>query len=815
MRKIQKKIPRSKILVILLLFIFLFSLIKISMSYAATDSLLITNIEVSNKSDTANLDDLSFENCKIKSNVTFHKLGDYITYKIKIKNDDTNNYTIKSISNDNTNQYISYIHESYEGTKFNSKDEIEIEITEKYVKENTDISTRIQNISVNFKFVLEDENGNIVEKSISINKNPYTGDNIQIYIVIFIISFILLVWLLKNQRSIYGIKHNKNRFKFFSLLLIGMMIMPGISRAGMDNSLTCENTVVLKNKLLVTYIVNNTSNLKTINYNENLNDLEDPDLEGYEFVEWDNEDGTVFNKNTNLKDDIKIIAELNSAIPCEIKFDKNDETATGTMPNQQVQSGTTTKLNENSYEKIGYELKEWNTRADGMGDSYTDMGDINISQNITLYAQWKTVNTQFIAGEDFNSKIKTLAGTTSPTWTTSNTNITKIKRYDGTPDLTTMTSDNIVSTEESEYPIYMWYDDGMIYWWSQSKKPKLNSNCSKMFGFLTKLEEIDVTSFTATELIDTSRMFYDCCELKELDVSKFNTENVTDMSYMFGFCSKITELDVSNFKTQNVINMSGLFASCNLLNEIDVSDFNTSNVTNMAGMFNSCRSINTIDVSNFNTEKVTDMSAMFYYCTNLSALDLYSFDTKNVINMGSMFGYCKNLSSLNISSFDTENVNDMNHMFSNCDSFIIIDISSFNMKSVFYLKEMFSECDNLKKVILSNSEWNSSVSNHRMFMNSKALEEIYFGGLIRASGCGVFYGCESLKTIYVTSAYKSISFNYDYLGNVMRDTDTFYNCSSLVGGNGTTWASDKTGTSYARVDRGYSYGYFTLVEDTP
>ena len=492
-----------------------------------------------------------------------------------------------------------------------------------------------------------------------------------------------------------------------------------------------------------------------------------------------------------------------------------NENGEATLNDEWQDLKTNTKLNENSYEKIGYELKEWNTRADGMGDSYTDMGDINISQNITLYAQWKTVNTQFIAGEDFNSKIKTLAGTTSPTWTTSNTNITKIKRYDGTPDLTTMTSDNIVSTEESEYPIYMWYDDGMIYWWSQSKKPKLNSNCSKMFGFLTKLEEIDVTSFTATELIDTSRMFYDCCELKELDVSKFNTENVTDMSYMFGFCSKITELDVSNFKTQNVINMSGLFASCNLLNEIDVSDFNTSNVTNMAGMFNSCRSINTIDVSNFNTEKVTDMSAMFYYCTNLSALDLYSFDTKNVINMGSMFGYCKNLSSLNISSFDTENVNDMNHMFSNCDSFIIIDISSFNMKSVFYLKEMFSECDNLKKVILSNSEWNSSVSNHRMFMNSKALEEIYFGGLIRASGCGVFYGCESLKTIYVTSAYKSISFNYDYLGNVMRDTDTFYNCSSLVGGNGTTWASDKTGTSYARVDRGYSYGYFTLVEDTP
>jgi hypothetical protein len=39
----------------------------------------------------------------------------------------------------------------------------------------------------------------------------------------------------------------------------------------------------------------------------------------------------------------------------------------------------------------------------------------------------------------------------------------------------------------------------------------------------------------------------------------------------------------------------------------------------------------------------------------------------------------------------------------------------------------------------------------------------------------------------------------------------FYSCSSLVGGNGTAWASNKTAYSYLRIDTASTPGYMTAA----
>ena len=43
------------------------------------------------------------------------------------------------------------------------------------------------------------------------------------------------------------------------------------------------------------------------------------------------------------------------------------------------------------YERSGYTFKEWNTKADGTGTSYTDEQTINRSSNIALYAIWEKI----------------------------------------------------------------------------------------------------------------------------------------------------------------------------------------------------------------------------------------------------------------------------------------------------------------------------------------------------------------------------------------------------------------------------------------
>ena len=72
-----------------------------------------------------------------------------------------------------------------------------------------------------------------------------------------------------------------------------------------------------------------------------------------------------------------------------IKFDKNDELATGEMDNITAMKKEDTKLTANNYEKDGYSFVNWNTKSDGTGTKYENEGTVNIVEDITLYAQWE------------------------------------------------------------------------------------------------------------------------------------------------------------------------------------------------------------------------------------------------------------------------------------------------------------------------------------------------------------------------------------------------------------------------------------------
>ena len=61
----------------------------------------------------------------------------------------------------------------------------------------------------------------------------------------------------------------------------------------------------------------------------------------------------------------------------------------GTMTSQTVNAKTDTALNANSFTREGYNFLNWNTAADGTGDSYADGATVNLTENTTLYAQWE------------------------------------------------------------------------------------------------------------------------------------------------------------------------------------------------------------------------------------------------------------------------------------------------------------------------------------------------------------------------------------------------------------------------------------------
>lgn len=116
---------------------------------------------------------------------------------------------------------------------------------------------------------------------------------------------------------------------------------------------------------------------------------------GYQFKEWNTKaDGTgtsyVENQALQLSDvanDTFRLYAIWESIMGNITYNSNDvrnQTATGTYT-----LNVAINLAKNTFLREGYQFKEWNTKADGTGTSYTDEQSITISNNLILYAQWE------------------------------------------------------------------------------------------------------------------------------------------------------------------------------------------------------------------------------------------------------------------------------------------------------------------------------------------------------------------------------------------------------------------------------------------
>ena len=401
MSKVQKKLSNRKLLIPIILMVFLFSIIKAGIILASTDSFEITSAEVSAKSSTVDVHNFSFEKCKINNDITFHQVGDSITYKIKVKNNDDKSYTIKSVKDDNTNVYISYIYDGCEGTKLNSKEETSIEVTEKYITESS-ISDRNQNFSVNITFTLEDENGNVIDTTIPINtsSNPKTGDNVGVYISIASISFIMLLLLSrKNKISVqraqtsstkrksrrtrsnariyestidndisnvrkktenHRVKHGGKGFKLFSLFIVCALLLPTISKAATEYALTLtfESKVALKDKLIVSYTVDNKNYEIITPYNTKIEGLNDPEIPGYEFDKWEDKNGNEFNPDTQITDDVTITAKF-TPITYTISYDLKEGILEEEKINPTTYTTETADIELNKPTKEGYVFEGW------------------------------------------------------------------------------------------------------------------------------------------------------------------------------------------------------------------------------------------------------------------------------------------------------------------------------------------------------------------------------------------------------------------------------------------------------------------------
>ena len=470
--------------------------------------------------------------------------------------------------------------------------------------------------------------------------------------------------------------------------------------------------------------------------------------------------------------------------------------------------------------------------------SSPDLPSGNYSKQILFTTITNRVPTKatFKTGSEFNSIITHL----------NSAHDTDYFKHSDTPPANLATA-TIISTTDSERPIYTWYSsaDKTIYWWSDADIAYANDDSSFMFSGISPyndeimsladlrginfsktknmsymfssgktgcIEKINFDGFDTSNVEDMSSMFeYYCPNVDistlnfDVNISNFNTSKVKNMKRMF-YGSPFKNLDLSKWDTKNVINMSSMFSSIRGLTSINISNFNTGNVTDMSSMFSVNNSLTSLDVTSFNTSNVTDMSYMFAGDESLTNLNVSSFDTSNVTNMSSMFYGNKSITNLDLSSFNTSRVTNMAGMFIDAKSLASLDLSNFDTGNVTNMSGMFRGTEKLTSLNLSSFDTRKVISMNQMFSKSMVDPE---NGILDISSfdtrslkeANFMFGNSMVKTIYASPSFVTTL--------LPSNTKLFLQNNNLQGGNGTQYSHIHTFKDYARIDAPGTPGYFT------
>jgi hypothetical protein len=356
-------------------------------AYASTNIFNIKNATISNKSETTDAEIVSFDGLDIVSNLTFHKLGDSATYTISLENTDDTDHYIKTISDNNTNNNISYIYGSDVNKTLAAGEVYDFIVTVKYTTSVDDPSMRTQLSNVVFTISYDD-----TEETLSIA--PNTGDSIISSAVIFIVSATSLVVCV-----ILAKKSNNDTTKRIAVLIaaasaLAMTVTVVNAASANNNKLTINSTFNFRDKVAVTYIIDGAEEAELIDYGSKINKELTPRT-GYKLGDWTLEDGTIFNVDNAITDDITIVANY-TPVTFTVAFDGHGARK-GSMESQTFTYDEAQNLATNLFKKHGFGLDRWTTTEDGEGgQSFTNEQEIsNLTTEdgatVTLYAQWKVM----------------------------------------------------------------------------------------------------------------------------------------------------------------------------------------------------------------------------------------------------------------------------------------------------------------------------------------------------------------------------------------------------------------------------------------
>lgn len=351
-------------------------------------------------------------------------------------------------------------------------------------------------------------------------------------------------------------------------------------------------------------------------------------------------------------------------------------------PVQILQTTGKTNGNESNQLSIGMKLAE-----------NLESGNYTNKLILSFVSNPYTLRAVMTNGPDFNTKLHSLETATN-----------KIEHFTRVYNFATSNNTINVESYDSDYEIKIWFDtsNNTAYYYTNSEKIILNSDCQGMFMRFDKMKELDLRDFDSSLVESMHTMFYEMRELGSINISNFNTSNVRTMYAMFDADMSLEKLNVSSFQTDKVTDMKFMFFEMRKLKELNLSNFNTSKVIDMGNMFAENHKLKTLNLGHLNTSRVTTMEKMFDNMWVLESLDVSSFDTSNVTNMAHMFGGLAKITTLNLNNFNTSRVTNMTYMFNSMVTLENLSLPSFDTCNVTTMAGMFGSMEGLKNLNISS-----------------------------------------------------------------------------------------------------------------
>ncbi len=266
----------------------------------------ITNTSFIEASQNVEEDFEATDEASITQAILFHKVGDYAKFKITFNNSDSIKHTIESITDDNSNEYVSLEYADYTNTEVSAGDSFDFIITIKYITAVDDLGDRDQ--ATSFKLYIkyaESEEPDEIDVNPS---SPDTSDNFKIAVTILAISATgLIICLVISKKTAY------KAIKIITIVAIvasafTISLNTEAASEGID-VLVFSSEFNLYDKLAIT--INNNGNIETVvvDYDSTVDSIAKPEAPtGYEFETWKDENGDPVSDSTKLTQDTKLIA---------------------------------------------------------------------------------------------------------------------------------------------------------------------------------------------------------------------------------------------------------------------------------------------------------------------------------------------------------------------------------------------------------------------------------------------------------------------------------------------------------------------------